>query len=156
MCGNVRDRANVVMARVSERPQCAGAVREIVRKFHFRFTNVIRLLISSPPSDGTVPRFGLAGMGLYPVRVQERREMESYKYEVTVRRVHPGEWVYRDNVLFPRENEEYAFDCDVYRIDEYGRRTHEGTWMNSGSKRQMVDYLASKGFDYAPRKRVYR
>ena len=82
--------------------------------------------------------------------------MESYKYEITVRRVHPGEWVYRDNVQFPRENEEYAFDCDVYRIDEYGRRTHEGTWMNSGSKRQMVDYLASKGFDYAPRKRVYR
>ena len=39
--------------------------------------------------------------------------MESYKYEVTVRRVHPGEWVYRDNVLFPRENEEYAFDCDI-------------------------------------------
>lgn len=82
--------------------------------------------------------------------------MESYKYEVTVRRVHPGEWVWHDNVQFPRENEEYAFDCDVYRIDEYDRRTHEGTWMNSGSKRQMVDYLASKGFEYVPRKRVYR
>ena len=82
--------------------------------------------------------------------------MGSYKYEVTVRRVHPGEWVYRNNVLFPRENEEYAFDCDVYRIDEYGRRTHEGTWMNSGTRRQMVDYLASKGFDYVPRRRVYR
>ena len=33
---------------------------------------------------------------------------------------------------------------------------HEGTWMNSGSKKQMVAYLASRGFEYVPRKRVYR
>ena len=110
-------------------------------------------IVPTERRNGSALRFGRHGAFS---RASRRREMESYKYEVTVRKVHPGEWVYRDNVLFPRENEEYAFDCDVYRIDEYGRRTHEGTWMNSGSKRQMVDYLASKGFDYAPRKRVYR
>ena len=130
----------------------AGNCAEMKFPLYKRITFVYTVPIER--RNGSALRFRRHGAS--PVRVQERREMESYKYEVTVRRVHPGEWVYRNNVLFPRENEEYAFDCDVYRIDEYGRRTHEGTWMNSGSKRQMVDYLASKGFDYAPRKRVYR
>ena len=71
--------------------------------------------------------------------------MESYKYEITVRRVHPGEWVYRNNVLFPRENEEYEF-C------YYG---NDGSVMTSGSKKQMTDFLGRFGFDYIPRKRRY-
>lgn len=65
--------------------------------------------------------------------------------EVTVRKVHSGDWVWRNNVQFPRENEEYEF-C------YYG---NDGSILTSGSKKQMTDFLGRFGFEYVPRKRHY-
>ena len=68
-----------------------------------------------------------------------------FAIETTVRKVHSGDWVWRNNVLFPRENEEYEF-C------YYG---NDGSSLTSGSKKQMIEFLGRYGFDYAPRKRRY-
>ena len=68
-----------------------------------------------------------------------------FDIEITVRKVHYGDWVWRNNVQFPREDEEYEF-C------YYG---NDGAILTSGSKKQMTDFLGRFGFDNVPRKRRY-
>lgn len=69
-----------------------------------------------------------------------------FDIEITVRKVHSGEWVWRNNVQFPREDEEYEF-C------YYG---NDGSIMTSGTKSEMIAFLRHWGFDYVPRKRRYQ
>lgn len=66
--------------------------------------------------------------------------------EITVRKVHYGDWVCRNNVQFHREGEEYEF-C------YYG---NDGSIMTSGSKAEVIAFLRHWCFDYVPRKRRYQ
>lgn len=69
-----------------------------------------------------------------------------FDIEITVRKVHPGEWVWRNNVLFPRENEGYNICCSV----------GNGDILTSGTKAEMIEFLRRWGFEYVPRKRRYQ
>ena len=71
-----------------------------------------------------------------------------YEIEITVRKLHAGDAVWRDNVIFYGSAEEgtWGITCSL----------DCGDILTSGTKEQMVEFLGRYGFEYVPRKRIYR
>ena len=68
--------------------------------------------------------------------------------EITVRKLHAGDDVWRDNVIFygAAENGEWQIAISTKDGDILTNRTRQG----------MIEEIEAAGFEYVPRKRVYR
>lgn len=68
--------------------------------------------------------------------------------EITVRKLHAGDDVWRDNVIFygAAENGEWQLTISTKDGDIRTNRTREG----------MIEEIEAAGFECVPRKRVYR
>lgn len=68
--------------------------------------------------------------------------------EITVRKLHSGDDVWRDNVIFygAAENGEWQIAISTKDGDILTNRTRKG----------MIEEIEAAGFEYVPRKRVYR
>lgn len=68
--------------------------------------------------------------------------------EITVRKLHAGDDVWRDNVIFygAAENGEWQIAISTKDGDILTNRTRKG----------MIEEIEAAGFEYVPRKRVYR
>ena len=68
--------------------------------------------------------------------------------EITVRKLHAGDDVWRDNVVFhgAAENGEWLLTISTKDGDIRTNRTRKG----------MIEEIEAAGFEYVPRKRIYR
>lgn len=109
------------------------------------FTNAIR----SPYISGTGP-------GMVPAHGDETGDEKmtfvglnnATPIEITVRKLHAGEDVWRDNVIFYGAAEEGEWQLTI--------STNAGDRLVSRTRQEMIDELGAAGFEYVPQKRIYR
>lgn len=68
--------------------------------------------------------------------------------EITVRKLHAGEDVWRDNVIFYGAAEDGEWQVTI--------STKDGDIRTNRTRQGMIDELDAAGFEYVPQKRVYR
>lgn len=68
--------------------------------------------------------------------------------EITVRKLHAGNDVWRDNVIFYGAAEEGEWQLTI--------STNAGDMLVSRTRQGMIDELEAAGFEYVPQKRIYR
>ena len=68
--------------------------------------------------------------------------------EITARKLHAGDDVWRDNVIFYGAAEKGEWQVTISLKD--------GDIRKSGTREWMIDQLEAAGFEYVPRKRIYR
>ena len=109
------------------------------------FTNAIRLAY-----------IGGACPGMVPVRGDEKGDekmtfvglINETPIEITVRKLHAGDDVWRDNVIFYGAAEEGEWQLTI--------STNAGDSLVSRTRQGMIDELDAAGFEYVPQKRIYR
>ena len=109
------------------------------------FTNAIRSPYIRDTGTGTVPVLGdetgdekMTFVGLNNVT----------PIEITVRKLHAGNDVWRDNVIFYGAAEEGEWQLTI--------STNAGDMLVSRTRQGMIDELDAAGFEYSPHQRVYR
>ena len=92
--------------------------------------------------------------------------------EIRVRKIHDGEWIWKNNVWCPRKNEEYFIWISVVNSDILTSGTEDemieflSRWgfdisvvnidiLTSGTEDEMIEFLSRWGFDYVPGKVYY-
>lgn len=68
--------------------------------------------------------------------------------EITVRKLHAGNDVWRDNAIFYGAAEEGEWQVTI--------STKDGDIRTNRTRQGMIDELEAAGFEYSPHKRVYR
>ena len=68
--------------------------------------------------------------------------------EITVRKLHAGDDVWRDNVIFYGAAEEGEWQLTI--------STKDGDILTNRTRQGMIEEIEAAGFEYVPRKRVYR
>lgn len=68
--------------------------------------------------------------------------------EITVRKLHAGDDVWRDNVIFYGAAEDGEWQVTI--------STKDGDIRTNRTRQGMIDELEAAGFEYVPQKRVYR
>ena len=68
--------------------------------------------------------------------------------EITVRKLHAGDDVWRDNVIFYGDAYEGEWQLTI--------STKDGDILTNRTRQEMIEEIEAAGFEYVPRKRVYR